>query len=158
LEYAALEAGIPLDEARGWLEKRLSGLTVGDDLYLRKEMRRALKKATKTLHQIAASGPDEVHQMSKMYYPNLKAAESLLKFAVAAQKLLKGGRQNKKDEGGGQKDLFDHARERGPWGVEGRGWGGLASFGLAPIHRADELPTHKLRCGSVNETKERVIF
>lgn len=81
-------------------------------------MRKAIRTASKTLHELAEGGYEECGTMQKMYFPNLKAAETLLKFGLATQKLLKGGHQKKKDDGGGQdgqKDLFD---KRGPWDLK----------------------------------------
>lgn len=81
-------------------------------------MRKAIRAASKTLHDLAESGSDTVGLNEKMYYPNLKAAETLLKFGLATQKLLKSGNQKQGEKGGGQQsqpDLFD---KRGPWDLK----------------------------------------
>lgn len=109
IEQAAAEAGMSVEEARGYLESR----TNEDDESLRSFADEALRVSLRVLKKIALEDPmmsaetTGIGNSTSWDATHMKAASELLKAGMSARRLLK----EKKTIERGQ-DLFDKASER----------------------------------------------
>ncbi len=118
-EVAAIEAGIPWDEAKTWLEGARPAHVYDDD-GLRALAARAMTKAVKTLERLAddqvgrvsssSVGPGMVESTA---YDDLAAAKALLDGAIKLRRMLQGKKIAEAVAPG--KDLFDRPKPVSPW-------------------------------------------
>lgn len=123
LARAAEEVGVPLAEAEALLEAR-RGAVAGDDDALAILGWEALHHGTKTLIALTRLGEGRASSSSsslgpgmndttKIDYPDLPAAQTLVRMGLEIKKMLRGKGKTAGEEG--QKDLFDGGSATGDW-------------------------------------------
>jgi hypothetical protein len=126
LERAAELTGIPFEEACEFVEGKLEKVRLAE-LSLHLQSKRALNVAVKKLKAIAKDGPRysevEYNEQGKPagsrtpQNTDLVAAQTLLKFALDTQKLVRQTPQKQRGSNQDGDDLFDRlaSEDRGSW-------------------------------------------